>query len=54
MPIQFIIAFVLFVAGPTLVFYASKATGSLYAKTALAGLGFLLLAIALYLVGALG
>jgi hypothetical protein len=47
------IAILLFVAGPTLVFFASKSTGTIVVKTALAALGFLLLAIALWLVGAL-
>lgn len=49
-----ILAIVLLVAGPTLVFYASKVTATLVAKTLLAALGFLLLAMALYFVGALG
>jgi len=49
-----ILAIAFFVAGPTLVFYASKAPGSLVAKTGLAFIGFLLLALGLYFVGALG
>lgn len=49
-----ILAIVLFVAGPTLVFFASKTTGTLLARTGLAALGFFLLALALYFVGALG
>jgi len=49
-----IIAIILFVAGPTTVFFASKAPSlTLAVRTAVAALGFLLLAIALYLVGAL-
>jgi hypothetical protein len=54
MQVQHIIAIIFFVAGPTLVFYASKAPGSLAVKTILAAGGFLLLTLALYFVGALG
>ena len=39
----------------TTVFYASKTTqGSVYQRTAIAAIGFLILAITLYLIGALG
>jgi hypothetical protein len=54
MNVTLLIAIAFIVAGPTLVFYAAHAPGSLAAKTVLAFVGFLLVGIALYLVGALG
>ena len=55
MTIPHIIAIAFFVAGPTLVFYASKAPNiPIGGRVPLAAVGFFLLAVALYLVGALG
>ena len=50
MTAQILIAIILVTIALTAVFYAAHATGTLLMRTAIAGIGFLVLTITLYLI----
>lgn len=51
MTVTALVGIIFLVLGPTAVFYASKAPGTLLPRVVIAAVGFILIAVALYLIG---